>query len=205
MKLVLATKNKGKAGEIMEKLSGLDIEITTLDDYPPFEFPEEDQPTFSGNALMKARVAAFRTGRAALADDSGLEVDALDGRPGIYSARYAGVGATDRENYEKLLTELDGLPPEQRKARFRCVLALVEPGGDEETFEGEFEGMIAERPSGEGGFGYDPVFYVPERKLTVAELTPEEKNSISHRAAALDQLKKRLSEKLSQNTSARKE
>lgn len=191
-KILLATANRGKIKEIKHILEGLDLEIVTLDDYPGLRLPPEDGSTFRENALIKARAAASKTGVAALADDSGLEVDFLGGLPGIRSARYAGTGASDRDNWLKLLKELDGAPEEKRSARFRCAVALVWPDGGEEVFEGSFEGVISAEPKGAHGFGYDPVFFIPAMGKTAAELTPDEKNSVSHRAKALEKLKNRL-------------
>jgi XTP/dITP diphosphohydrolase len=152
--------------------------------------------------LAKARFVASATGIAALGDDSGLEVEALSGAPGVFSARYAGEGASDEENWKKLLEELKGVEPPLRSARFRCVLALVEPvgparpaGGGEHIFEGTLGGLISTAPKGCGGFGYDPVFFIPRLNRTAAELSPREKNSISHRALALAKLKIWLSER----------
>ncbi len=187
MKLVLATRNPGKIREIKALLKGLPVEILTLEDLPGLSLPPEDGKTFRENALKKARAVARATGLWALSDDSGLEVDHLRGRPGIYSARYAGEGSTDEENNRKLLEELEGVPWDERKARYRCVIALVDPKGRSFTFEGECEGVIAESPKGRGGFGYDPLFFLPEKGKTMAELEPEEKNRISHRGKALRQ------------------
>ncbi len=191
-KILLATSNRGKIKEITHILEGLDLELVTLDDYPGLQLPPEYGSTFRENALIKARAASAKAGVAALADDSGLEVDSLGGRPGIYSARYAGDGASDRDNWLKLLKELEGVPVEKRGARFRCVLALVWTGGAEEFFEGSLEGVIASEPKGTNGFGYDPVFFIPGTGKTAAELTPNEKNSLSHRAKALEKLKNSL-------------
>ncbi len=190
MKIVLATSNRGKIEEIKKILSGTDI--LTLDDFPALRMPPETGRTFRDNALSKALFVAENTRLPALADDSGLEVDALDGRPGVFSARYAGAQATDEENYLKLLEEMKGIPVEKRKARFRCVMALAFPDEDGKrafTFDGVFEGFVFTEPRGEKGFGYDPIFFVPDRGKTVAELTLEEKNAISHRARALRKLK----------------
>lgn len=189
MKIILATRNRKKIEEISEILKGPDTELLTLDDFPTLELPEEKGMTFKNNALRKARFIALKTNLAALADDSGLEVDILGMRPGVFSARYAGKDATDRDNIAKLLTELKGVPIERRGARFRCVIAYVEPGAGEVVFEGTLRGIIAEKPSGEGGFGYDPVFFLPDKNKTVAELSMEDKNAISHRAEALRKLK----------------
>lgn len=151
--------------------------------------PPEEGREFREIALGKARWASRRAGLPALADDSGLEVDALGGRPGVRSARYAGPGATDAENNRKLLEELRGLPLERRRARFRCAIALVDPEGWETVVEGVCEGFIALEPRGTGGFGYDPLFWVPEYGRTFAELPPEVKNRISHRGQALRALR----------------
>ncbi|MDP2690315.1 MAG: RdgB/HAM1 family non-canonical purine NTP pyrophosphatase, partial [Deltaproteobacteria bacterium] len=168
---------------------GAGVVVLSLDDIPPLEFPPEQGATFEENALAKARFVSMRSNLPALADDSGLEVDCLGGRPGVYSARYAGAGATDEENYLKLLKELEGVPEGKRGARFRSVVAFVSPGGAEATFDGVFEGVIAKAPRGSGGFGYDPVFFVPEAEKTAAEMSEEEKNAISHRGKALKKLK----------------
>lgn len=142
--------------------------------------------------MKKARIVSEWTGEYALADDSGLEADALGGAPGIYSARYAGAGATDEENIRKLLADLRDIPQDNRGGAFRCVLVLYRPGGHFERFEGRWRGQIADKPVGEGGFGYDPVFFLPEFSMTVAQMPPGLKNQISHRAMALLQLKKYL-------------
>jgi len=193
MKVVLATKNAGKAKEIGRMLEGSGVEIISLEGFPEVELPPETGKTMKENALLKARAAAGATGLPALADDSGLEVDFLGGAPGVYSARYSGEKATDEENWKKLLRELEGVPAEKRAARFRCAIALVGFDAEEHLFEGVFEGLIAEAPRGNGGFGYDPVFFVPEAGRTAAELAPDEKNRISHRARAIDVLKAFLS------------
>ncbi|MFQ5441285.1 MAG: XTP/dITP diphosphatase [Thermodesulfobacteriota bacterium] len=185
MKMVLATRNKSKVTELRAQLAGLDIEVLTLEDFPSLELPPETGATFTENALIKARFVASETGLAALGDDSGLEVDYLGGRPGVFSSRYGGPDAGDVVNYMKLLAELRGVPEAQRGARFKCSLAFVAPGGEERVFTASFDGYITERPRGENGFGYDPVFFVTEKKKTAAELTPREKNAISHRALAL--------------------
>ncbi|MBC7257111.1 MAG: RdgB/HAM1 family non-canonical purine NTP pyrophosphatase, partial [Chloroflexi bacterium] len=145
---------------------------------------EETGHTFEENALLKARFYAAETGLLTLADDSGLEVEALGGAPGVHTARYGGEGLSDRERYERLLRALEGVPREGRRARFRCVIALAWPDGRAETAEGICEGYIAEAPRGENGFGYDPIFYLPEFGATMAELPAEVKNRISHRARA---------------------
>lgn len=173
-------------------LVGLGIRLFSLNDYP--EIPEivEDGNSFLENALKKGRTVADATGEIVLADDSGLEVDALGGAPGIYSARYAGNTADDLQNNRKLLDDLKGVPAANRGAAFRCVLVLYPPDGRYEAFEGRWEGRIAEAPAGEGGFGYDPLFFLPGQGMTVAQLSPEVKNRISHRADAFAKLKGRL-------------
>lgn len=199
MKIVLATANKGKIKELKDLLAPMEVEVLSISDFPGLALPPEAGSTFEENALEKARFVARFTRLPALADDSGLVVDALGGRPGVYSARYAGEAATDEDNYMELLRELDGVSAEKRTARFVCVAAFVEPGGEEATFEGDFEGVISQAPSGEGGFGYDPVFFVPERGKTAAQMTMEEKNSMSHRAKALGKFKKYISGKKKKN------
>ena len=192
MRLLLATKNQGKIKEINRLLKGQRVDILTLGDFPGISLPEEDLATFKGNALKKARFVAGKTGLAVISDDSGLCVDALGGRPGVLSARYAGDNATDEKNCEKLIDEMKDVPDGKRTASFVCVMALVLPSGKEKTFEGRLEGVIAAKPKGRGGFGYDPVFFLPEKHKTLAELKPEEKNLLSHRGAALEKLKKDL-------------
>ena len=180
--VVLATTNQGKVKEFSKLLGGVFENVISLKelDSPPEVI--EDGATFRDNALIKAREIAQFSGKLTLADDSGLEVEALDGRPGVYSARYSGENATDKTNIEKLLDELGD--NSNRNARFVCVLALVDPKGDELVVEGFCEGIILNEPRGEGGFGYDPVFYLPDRDKTMAEVDPEIKNTISHRANA---------------------
>lgn len=192
MKIVLATLNKGKAREIKEMLKCLALEIFTLDDFPEIPNTVEDGKTFKENALKKARHVARHLNMAALADDSGLEVDVLDKKPGILSARYAGENATDKENNKKLLKELNGLALKKRQAYYKCVIALVFSSGEEEIVEASCNGLIALEPQGSRGFGYDPLFFVPEYGKTMAELPPEIKNRISHRGKALVKLKKKL-------------
>ncbi|OGP14342.1 MAG: non-canonical purine NTP pyrophosphatase, RdgB/HAM1 family [Deltaproteobacteria bacterium GWA2_54_12] len=189
MKVVLATKNAGKAKEIGRILEGSGVEIISLEGFPGVELPPETGKTMDENALLKARAVSKATGLPALADDSGLEVDFLNGAPGVYSARYSGEKATDEENWKKLLRELEGVEVEKRTARFRCALAFVGFDENEYLFEGVFEGIIAEAPRGVNGFGYDPVFIALDTGRTAAELAPEEKNRISHRANALEALK----------------
>ncbi len=198
MKILLATTNRGKIDEMKELLADLDLEILTLaDDFPSLKPPDEGVLSFRFNALGKAGFAALSTGVLAIADDSGLEVEALAGQPGVRSARYARTGATDKENYTKLLEVLKDIPPGQRRARFRCVIGTARPNGqDERDFEGTLTGVITESPRGSGGFGYDPVFEIPDTCKTLAEMTSDEKNKISHRGEALKGLKEYLKELL---------
>jgi XTP/dITP diphosphohydrolase len=197
MRLLLATHNRGKRREWMALLDGLDVELLLPDDLGLTSDIEETGETYTENALLKARALAATSGLPTLADDSGLEVDALDGAPGVRSARYH-LGA-DEVRYRALLKALDGVPAERRGARFRCVAALVLPdGGGAREFvaEGVCEGVIGFAPAGEGGFGYDPVFYLPERRCTMAELPQEEKNRISHRARAAQAMRPILEREL---------
>ena len=185
MKLVLATKNKGKVREISDFLAPHGFEVVSINDFPDIEEIEENGETFRENAIFKATRAYELTGIMSLADDSGLEVDHLDGAPGIHSARFAGEEKDDRANIVKLLDLLAGVPVERRTARFRCLMAIADTDGWVYIAEGACDGVIAGEPRGEGGFGYDPVFYLPEYGKTFAELDPEIKNKISHRAQAL--------------------
>jgi XTP/dITP diphosphohydrolase len=185
VKVVVATRNRGKLREIVPLLAPLALELHTIDELAPGTRLDEDGVTFEENALGKARQAAAATGLPAIADDSGLEVDALDGAPGVYSARYAGEPSDDARNNGKLLDALRDVPAESRRARFRCVAAFVDPGrGVEITRAGTCEGEILGAPRGDGGFGYDPLFALPGLGRTMAELALEDKNRISHRAAA---------------------
>ncbi len=190
-RLLIATNNQGKVREIKAILGGFYDEIVSLKDAGLSLEVEEDGETFEANAVKKAREAAALAGCDALADDSGLCVDALGGAPGVYSARYAGENATDEDNNKKLLRALHGV--KERKARFVCVAALVS-GDKVTTARGEIEGVIAKAPSGSGGFGYDPLFFVPELGQTFAEIAPDVKNGLSHRARALAALQKKLAE-----------
>ncbi len=194
MTFALATLNRHKVQEISEILRDVGVELRSAADFPGFEAPEENAPDLDGNALIKARALAVFTGLPSIADDTGLEVDALGGAPGVYSARYSGPGATYQSNVEKLLREMAGVPQNRRTARFRCAIALCEPGGDEHLFEGKVEGVITATPSGEGGFGYDPVFRPEGFDRTFAELDSDEKNRISHRGRALEKLKDHLAQ-----------
>jgi XTP/dITP diphosphohydrolase len=189
--LVLATRNKGKMRELSILLAPFGVEAASLDDFPFIGEIEENGASFAENALIKARAVCAATGLPATADDSGLEVEALGGAPGVYSARYAAVdgkAAPDAANVEKLLRELEGVRGAGRKARFRCVMAACAPGGESITAEGSWEGFIAEQAAGSNGFGYDPIFLDPASGLTAAQMTPEEKNRRSHRAAAASAL-----------------
>ncbi|NPA25207.1 MAG: RdgB/HAM1 family non-canonical purine NTP pyrophosphatase [Deltaproteobacteria bacterium] len=188
-KLVLATGNPGKKEELEVLLAGSGIALASISDYPGLKLPPETGTTFLENARLKARAVAAATGEWVLSDDSGLVVDALGGAPGVFSARYAGPEADDRENNLKLLEALSGVPDERRGAAFVCVLVLLSPAGEEFVFTGECRGRIAHRPVGCGGFGYDPIFLVaPQFQLTMAELGRERKNALSHRGAALRKL-----------------
>ena len=191
--LLVASGNKGKLREFGELLQGVVATILSPADFPGLPEVEEDGDTFEANAIKKARSAAIFTGRPVLADDSGLAVDYLAGRPGVYSARFAGEGASDADNNALLLRELAGVPAERRGAAFHCVIALCRPDGSCQTFDGMLAGEILEAPRGEGGFGYDPLFLVPEYGQTFSELPIEIKNAISHRGRAMQQLKAALS------------
>ena len=191
-KLILATRNKGKLKEIQVLLSDLDIDIMSLDEAENAPHVVEDGKTFMENAFKKAKVIAEATGIMALADDSGLEVDALDGAPGVYSARYSGENASDASNNEKLLADLEGVPAGKRSARFSCVIVVYHPSGRWISTEDKCEGEITEKSIGDRGFGYDPVFYLPSLNCTMAQLSAEEKNRMSHRGKALEKLKSEL-------------
>jgi XTP/dITP diphosphohydrolase len=183
--LLVATRNPGKVAEISEILGSLDVVSLSLDDVEIDVEVEESGKTFEENAILKARGYSRITGLLTLADDSGLEVDALDGQPGVHTARFGGPGLTPKQRYQRLLESLSSVPWERRSARFRCVVALAHDDVLIGTSNGICEGMIAVEPAGEGGFGYDPVFYLPERNMTMAQLPPAEKNRISHRSRAL--------------------
>ena len=191
-RLVIASKNIGKIRELKALLDEFDIDICSIRDYENAPDVIEDGRTFFENALKKAKIISEFTGETVLADDSGLEVDALDGIPGVYSSRFAGPDASDRDNIEKLLDVMKGVPKDKRGAAFRCVLVLFKRDGTHTSFDGTLKGRIGFERAGSGGFGYDPVFIVPESGCTVAELAPEEKNRISHRSMALQKLKKAL-------------
>ncbi len=193
-KVVLASNNPGKVREIGQLLAGLKIEVVPQSD---FNIPEIEETglTFVENAIIKARHAAELSQLPALADDSGLEVDALKGAPGIYSARYAGDGASDTQNLEKLIAELQALDNPVRSARFQCLMVLMEHAADPTPLmcQGTWQGEIIDTPKGENGFGYDPVFYVPTEHCTSAELPADKKNALSHRGQALNCLLEKLS------------
>jgi len=195
-KVVLASGNKGKLAELQNALDGFNVELIPQSEFNVTD-AEETGLSFIENAILKARHASMATGLPALADDSGLEVDALDGAPGIYSARYSIMDgedgpATDEKNNQKLLNALKGVQPENRTARFHCVLAFVRHAKDPNPLiaQGAWEGTIQSELDGQGGFGYDPLFFIKELNCTSAQLTKEEKNKISHRGQAIEQLKK---------------
>lgn len=190
MEVVVATQNKGKIREIREVLKGLDLRIYALTDFSNIPKIEEDGNSFSENALKKARFYSQHFGKLTLADDSGLEVDCLKGLPGIYSARYAGKGASSRDNNQKLLKEMEGVPFLKRGARFKCVIAIVSPDGREAVTEGTCRGRIGFKGKGKRGFGYDPLFILTKSERTMAELSLKEKDKISHRGKALRKIKK---------------
>jgi XTP/dITP diphosphohydrolase len=198
-KLLLATHNKGKMMEFADMLQALAIEWLSLDDVGISWDVEETGSTFRENSILKAQAYAAETGLLTLADDSGLEVDALAGAPGVYTARYGGVGLTAVQRYKKLLTDMQNVPLSQRTARFCCVIVLVAPDGTVlGEAEGVCEGMIAQSAAGEGGFGYDPIFYLAQFQQTMAQISAEQKHQISHRGQALRQIKPRLQTMLRQ-------
>ena len=184
-KIIAATKNRGKLKEIAQLLSNLPYDVISMTEAGMTDEIDETGATFEENALIKARAVWKVTGETVLADDSGLEVDHLGGAPGVYSARYAGEGATDADRNKKLLSALSGVPADKRSARFVCSIALIFPDGRELVVRGTCEGYIADGPAGFNGFGYDPLFYVPEFGQTIAQMDHEIKNSISHRGNAL--------------------
>lgn len=189
-KIIVATSNMGKLKEFEALFAPLHIEVLSNKDVEPHLIPDivEDGATFEANAIKKAQAYFDQFGIPALADDSGLEIEALDGEPGVYSARYAGLEASDTDNIHKVLEKLAGIPFEQRRARFTCALAFINGSDAPLIAKGHCPGYIAEELSGSGGFGYDPIFYLPEREKTMAELTKEEKNAISHRFHAMQKL-----------------
>jgi XTP/dITP diphosphohydrolase len=187
--IVLASSNPGKVREINQLLAALDLQVRPQSEFNVVD-AEETGLTFVENAILKARNAARHTGLPAIADDSGIEVDALKGAPGIYSARFAGSGASDQDNLDRLLTELEGVPEEQRSARFQCLMVFMRHASDPTPLicQGTWEGRILTTARGDNGFGYDPVFYVPTHDCSSAELPADVKNSLSHRGQALRQL-----------------
>ena len=191
MKIVLATHNHDKEIELQHSLLGLDVDICSLSEYPDIGEIEETGTTLLENSLLKAHTVHERTGLPAIGDDTGLEVDALDGAPGVYSARFAGLNATYDDNVNKLLSVMEDVSDDMRSARFRTVISFVDEIQELWT-EGFIEGRITETPRGNMGFGYDPVFYVPRLEKTFAELSTDEKNKISHRGIALQKLRKIL-------------
>ncbi len=184
--IVLATRNRGKARELQALLTGLPVQVRLLDDFPDMPILPESGETFEANAVAKAGAVVRLTGHIALADDSGIEIDALDGAPGVHSATFLGPAATDADRNAWVLERLRGMPGEVRTARYRAVVAVATPDGTVRTFEGTCEGRIAEQPSGREGFGYDPIFVIAAYGRSMADLPPEIKNRISHRARALD-------------------
>lgn len=194
--IVIASKNRGKIAEFAGALAALPVKVLALSDFGDIPDAREDGDTFAANAIKKALYYARFTGKACLADDSGLEVDALDGAPGVFSARYAGENANDAANNQKLLTALNGVGTDKRTARFRCVLAYAAENDAVITADGVCEGVILEEPRGTGGFGYDSLFYMPDLKRTMAEMTMAEKNAVSHRGRAIRAMVRQLAEKL---------
>jgi XTP/dITP diphosphohydrolase len=200
--VVIASTNPGKIAEVRQIMAGLPLVLLTRDDVGGWPEIEETGDTYLANALLKAHAVAALTGRAALADDSGIEVDALGGAPGVRSARFSGEGASDEDNNAKLIASLEGVPPERRGARYRCVAVLVTPEGEEIAGIGSCEGWIGTEARGSGGFGYDP-WFVPEGcARTMAELTAEEKHAISHRGKAIRGLVDRLADLRGERSSA---
>ena len=186
IELVLATQNRDKVRELVHALSDLPIRVLAFDDVGGWPEVEETGTTLEENARLKARVVSALFGKPTLADDTGLEVDALGGAPGVHSARFAGPGASYEDNVRKLLAALDGVSEERRTARFRCLIALVDPAKGTRVVEGSVAGRITKEPRGTGGFGYDSVFHCHESGRTFAEMTTEEKRTVSHRGRALD-------------------
>jgi len=192
MRIIVATRNNHKVAEIKSILSDPEIELFSLRDIQSHIDLQETGMTFQQNAEEKARLVASHIDEIVLADDSGLEVDALNGLPGVFSARYSGPDATDSLNNQRLLDALKGIPWQRRRARYRCIIALIDLEKRLYFSEGTCKGIIAFEPAGENGFGYDPLFYVPEYKMTMAQLAPGIKNRISHRARALENIKRIL-------------
>ncbi len=193
--IIVATKNRGKVREMQAVLADLPVKLLSLEDFPDVPEAVEDGNTFLDNALIKAKHYREYTQRACLADDSGLEVDALAGAPGVLSARYAGEQGNDKANNEKLLKELAAVPTKERTARFRCALVFYDTDDTYCAAEGTCEGYILEEFRGDKGFGYDPLFELPDKQKTLAELSVEDKNAVSHRGQALKNMVKSLSER----------
>ena len=191
MKIILATHNRDKEKELQISLKGMNIEVISLFDFPEIGDIEETGTTLLENSLLKSRLVFRKTGIPTIADDTGLEVDFLNGAPGVYSARYAGNNVSYKDNVNKLLIELNGIPSEKRTARFRTVITFVDENQELST-EGHIDGVISESIKGDGGFGYAPIFFVPHLGKTFAELSSIEKNKISHRGIALQKLRKIL-------------
>ncbi|MFQ6678186.1 MAG: XTP/dITP diphosphatase [Fidelibacterota bacterium] len=198
MNIILASHNPHKVEELKSVLRDLSVEIKTLGDYPNIGEIKETGSTLEENALLKAQTVNRLTGIPAIADDTGLEVDALNGEPGVYSARYAGMRATYEDNVQKLLEKMSNIEVKKRTARFRTIVAFVD-GETELMAEGKIDGIISLEPKGSSGFGYDPLFYLPEMNCTFAELSAEQKNKISHRGLAMQKLQKHLSAYWSSN------
>jgi XTP/dITP diphosphohydrolase len=194
--LVVGTRNAKKCREMCELLAGLPLDVRPLADFPFDGSVEETGDTFEANAAAKALGYARATGHWCVADDSGLEVDSLGGRPGVFSSRWAGTEGDDLANNRKLLEELRAVPPARRQARYVCVVVLASPQGPLLSARGSCEGLIIDHPAGRGGFGYDPYFFLPDRGCTMAQLLPEAKHAISHRGHALRELRRKLSELL---------
>lgn len=190
--VIIATKNPGKAREFAQMFEPLGYQIRTLLDFPELEEVEETGATFEENAVLKAETISNALNKVVIADDSGLEVNALNGRPGVFSARFAGEEKNDEANIDKLLNEMKNVPDNKRQARFYCVLAVASPSQKTTTVSGECKGMILHSKRGSNGFGYDPVFWIAEKGKSMAELTPGEKGQISHRAMALKKLEASL-------------
>ena len=200
--LVLATRNRHKGEELTALLGDLDLHIHTMEEFPDVPDVIEDGETCEANAIKKAQSISKATGLLTVADDTGLEVDALDGRPGVYAARYAGEHASYEDNWRKLLRELTGVPPHRRTARFVTVAAIVSPGETVQVATGHLDGLIAESPAGAQGFGYDPVFFVSQLGKTLAEISSADKNIISHRAKAFAQVRTLLQNRLVRSVGA---
>lgn len=198
--ILIATKNIGKVNEFKALFSQMGIEVKSLLDFPEVTDIEETGSSFVENAVLKAEAISVQFNEVVIADDSGLTIDVLNGRPGIFSARYAGEEKNDQANNKKVLSELVGVPFEKRKAHFQCALAVAFPQKETITVEGVCDGYITEDPVGNNGFGYDPIFFIVEKNKTMAQLTKEEKNKISHRALALAKLSKMLEMHLKEGT-----